>query len=424
MIFKEHKVTVQQVAGLIPQDLLSTLAINTKVDYCAKVLQAERLFYLLMYAIIRTDRISQRYLEDVFRSTHFKFLFNYCVDMKVSHSSISEKLSKINLDFFKQAYQQIYDRYNQLYSSKEQEQHCLIRVDSSMVAEAGTRLQKGMEVGDKKKEPSANNRKQVKYTMAYDGQAVCLAKVHTEPAFLSEDIAMPSVLFDLIKADKTHRNIYTFDRGLSSLANFNELNQAESCFVGRIKTNRKIEIVSKLTNECEDLDLGSLELISDDIVHLYDSGKKAFDTTQYRLIKAKRKVLLDTTPRKSKGKTKKVENDIYFITNNFAMSAKEIADIYKKRWDIEVFFRFIKQELSFKHFLSVNENGLQVMLYMTLITAMLLMVYKKLNDIGFVTAKRRLSIELEDIILKMAITICGGDVNKLKFGEYRNIVPG
>ena len=47
---------------------------------------------------------------------------------------------------------------------------------------------------------------------------------------------------------------------------------------------------------------------------------------------------------------------------------KEVAEIYRRRWDIEVFFRFLKQELSFSHFLSVNENSMQVILYMTLIT--------------------------------------------------------
>ena len=101
MIFKDHKVTVQQVVRLIPENLLSTLAINTKVDYCAKVLQGERLFYLLLYAIVKSDRLSQRFLEDVFKSPSFKFLFKYSADRKVSRSSKSENISKINLDFFR-----------------------------------------------------------------------------------------------------------------------------------------------------------------------------------------------------------------------------------------------------------------------------------------------------------------------------------
>lgn len=72
MIFKDHKTNIQQILRLIPDELLSKLALNTKVDYCAKVLQGERLFYLLLYAILRSERISQRYLENVFKTRHFK----------------------------------------------------------------------------------------------------------------------------------------------------------------------------------------------------------------------------------------------------------------------------------------------------------------------------------------------------------------
>ena len=423
MIFKEHKTNIQQILRLIPDELLSKLALNTKVDYCAKVLQGERLFYLLLYAIIRSERISQRYLEDVFKTRHFKFLFNYSVDLKVSHSSISEKLSKINLDFFKQAYEAIYERFNQVYSSKEQEQLCLIRVDSSMVAEACTKLQKGMSVGSKKNKEPENERKQVKYTMAYDGAGICSALLLTESKFLNEDNAIPKVINDLVRSDKDHRNLYVFDRGVSSLNTYNNMNEQQAQFVCRIKTNRKREIVRSLMNSDVDKDLGSLELVSDEIIHLFDHTQRCFSNVEYRLIVAKRKEELDTTPPNNKGKFKKVENELFFLTNNFEMPAKQVAECYKKRWDIEVFFRFIKQELNFKHFLSVNENGLQVMLYMTLIAAMLLMLYKRINEIGFVTAKRRFTMEIEDLITAMAIIYCGGDIGKYGEIDYQRHIP-
>lgn len=422
MIFKEHKTNIQQILRLIPDELLSKLALNTKVDYCAKVLQGERLFYLLLYAIIRSERISQRYLEDVFKTRHFKFLFNYSVDLKVSHSSISEKLSKINLDFFKQAYEAIYERFNQVYSSK-QEQLCLIRVDSSMVAEACTKLQKGMSVGSKKSKEPENERKQVKYTMAYDGAGICSALLFAESKFLNEDNAIPKVINDLVKLDKDHRNLYVFDRGVSSLNTYNNMNDQQAQFVCRIKTNRKIEVVRPLMNSTVEKDLDTLELVSDEIIHLFDHDKKCFSNVEYRLIIAKRKKELDTTPPNNKGKFKRVENELFFLTNNFEMSAKQITECYKKRWDIEVFFRFIKQELNFKHFLSVNENGLQVMLYMTLIAAMLLMLYKRINEIGFVTAKRRFTMEIEDVITAMAIIYCGGDIRKYGEIDYQRHIP-
>ncbi|MCD7936184.1 MAG: hypothetical protein LUG98_04925 [Tannerellaceae bacterium] len=118
----------------------------------------------------------------MFQYPHFKFLFNYSIDLKVTHSSISERLSRINLDFFKEAYDNIYKEFSRLYTDKEREKLRLIRVDSSMVAETGRRLKKGMLVGGKKKkENKGEQKKQVKYSMAYDGSTVSRALLYSEP---------------------------------------------------------------------------------------------------------------------------------------------------------------------------------------------------------------------------------------------------
>ena len=54
------KVSAPSVLRMIPDELLAKLARDTKVDYCAKVLKGERLFYLLVYALLCADRLSQR----------------------------------------------------------------------------------------------------------------------------------------------------------------------------------------------------------------------------------------------------------------------------------------------------------------------------------------------------------------------------
>lgn len=86
-------------------------------------------------------------MESVFASQPFKALFNYSVDMKVTRSSISTRLSTINLDFFEQAYQLFYDQLSALYSDKEIRQMNLIRVDSTMVAETCNKLWGGLHRG-------------------------------------------------------------------------------------------------------------------------------------------------------------------------------------------------------------------------------------------------------------------------------------
>lgn len=105
-----------------------------------------------------------------------------------------------------------------------------------------------------------------------------------------------------------------------------------------------------------------------------------------------------------------MENDIYFITNDFGLTPKEVAEAYSHRWNIEVFFRFLKQELCFSHFLSLSENGIKIVLYMTLITAMLIMIYKRENELGYDMAKFCFRTEMNDWVTTLAVFFSGGDV--------------
>ena len=284
-----------------------------------------------------------------------------------------------------------------------------------MVAETCNKLKKGLTPGDKKKNNPEKTVKQLKYTVAFDGLTACDFKVYNEPTYTSEDMAIPEVVKLNAAKEGSVTNIYTFDRGVASIKNFASFTTDNISFVGRLRTCRRYDIISSDQLPEEEKDLGELALISSQIVHLY--GKHEMDPkNQYRLIIAERKEKIVTINR---GKVK--ENTFYFFTNNLALSPKEIADIYKQRWDIEVFFRFIKQELGASHFLSVSENGIKVVLYMTLIASMLLLLYKKTNDLGYKTAKRRFTIELWETIVKIIVKECGGDpalMNKKYFQLY------
>jgi len=411
---------VQKIMGLIPDDLLSTLSKDTKVDYCAKVLYGERIFNLLLYGILTTDRTSQRTLEDLFKTDLFKTMFCYDAGMKISHSSISTRLSKIDSEFFRLVYENIYKEFSKFFTDKEQLKYRIIRVDSSMVAETCNKLKKGLSPGRKYGKTPDKVVKQVKYTIAFDGLTACDFKAFTDPSYTSEDRAIPEVVLLNASKEGSTTNIYTFDRGVSSSVTFSSFNNARIRFVGRLKTDRRFDVVSLDEPSDSERDLGELMLISSQVVHLY--GKKVADTqNSYRLIVAERKKKIDTTPRNNKGQVKKKENIFYFITNDLELSPREIADIYKQRWDIEVFFRFIKQELNASHFLSVSENGIKVMLYMTLIASMLLHLYKKINDLGYKTAKRRFTIELWEILITIIVKECGGDpalMNKTYFRKF------
>lgn len=402
-IFKGHKISVNQLLGVIPEALLSKLSETTKVDYYAKVLHGKKMFYLLLYGILENEKLSQRTLEDTFNDVIFKTLFDLDPSESIRRSSISERLSKIESDYFKQVYQCIYQQFNDAYPNKDKPKHQLIHVDSSMVSEAAGKLLKGLD--------NKSGKKSVKYSVAFDGLLPCHFDVFTKPKYSSEDIALAEVIMNHVKQDANHQNIYVIDRGLQSTRTMKSFSNDSVSFIVRAKENRKHVELKSLIKQGQDLDLGELTLVKDSKVHLYTgkpiNNKKG--NIHYR------EELVETPFRLIVAKTKTEQpKDFWFITNDFDLSAKEVAQGYRRRWDIEVFFRFIKQELNVSHLVSLNKNGIKVMLYMTLIVAMLILIYKKVNKIGYKTAKRRFKMELRNLAIAMIVVKCEGKLDHFK----------
>lgn len=85
-----------------------------------------------------------------------------------------------------------------------------------------------------------------------------------------------------------------------------------------------------------------------------------------------------------------------FLTNNFKLSAKTIADIYKERWQIEIFFRWIKQNLKIKAFIGNSRNAVMTQIYVALIAYLLLCMFKFLAKLptGLLSILRIIQLNL------------------------------
>jgi len=124
-------------------------------------------------------RLGQRGIADLYSSPYFRLLFNLdFVKDKISHSSVSERLSKIDADYFSQIYEKIYHRFSLLYPSKSIGGLKLQCVDSTLVAEASNKLVAGMSCGNEHKK-----RKMLKYTITYDGMFGSFAQAHTDEKY-------------------------------------------------------------------------------------------------------------------------------------------------------------------------------------------------------------------------------------------------
>jgi hypothetical protein len=69
------------------------------------------------------------------------------------------------------------------------------------------------------------------------------------------------------------------------------------------------------------------------------------------------------------------------FTNDLTATAQDIADLYKRRWAIELFFRWVKQTLKIGHFLGTSENAVRIQIAVALITFLLLRLAHDANRI-------------------------------------------
>lgn len=400
-VFKDHKTSLKDVLKFIPEALLSHLSASTKVDHYSKVLHGKKMFYLLLFCIFDNEKLSQRTLEDTFNSSGFKALFGLGEEEKVRRSSISERLSKIDPNYFKEIYEQMYERFSSHYNKSEIEKYNLIRVDSTIVADTCSKLKEGID--------QKSGKKLVKFSFSFDGILPSAVEIFTGQKYSAEDNALAEAILSQVKKEEHHDNMYVIDRGLQSTRTMKDFEEKSLKFIIRSKEKRKFEEITSFIEKETPVKWNDWEVIKDSKVNLYTG--KPIQNKRGNIHHREEKVKTDF--RLVVIKNEKTGKEFWFITNEFELTAKEISDYYRKRWDIEVFFRFMKQELNLSHLVSLNKNGIEVMVYMTMITSMLLLIYKKANNLGYKTAKRRITMELRDMITAILIVFAGGDPAKV-----------
>ena len=291
----------------------------------------------------------------------------------------------------------MYGKFSELYDKAEIEKYNLIRVDSTIVADTCSKLKEGID--------QKSGKKLVKFSFSFDGVLPSGVEVFTAQKYSSEESALPEAIFSHVKKEEHHQNIYIIDRGLQSARAMKEFEEKSVKFIIRSKENRKFEEIESFLKNSKLSKWDDWEILKDSKVKLYTG----IPVQNKRGNVHHREEKVETHFRLVVIRNEKIKKEFWFLTNEFELTAKEIADYYRKRWDIEVFFRFLKQELNLSHLVSLNKNGIEVMVYMTMIAAMLLLIYKKANALGYKTAKRRISMELRDMITEILIIFAGGN---------------
>ena len=169
--------------------------------------------------------------------------------------------------------------------------------------------------------------------------------------------------------------IYIMDRGYLDFARLYMMDQAQAFFVTRAKSNTKLRRVYSAAVD------RSTGLICDQTIALTGTTSRKDYPAYLRRIRFK-------DP--ETGKT------LVFLTNNFALPPATICTLYKNRWMVELFFKWIKQHLRIKKFYGNSENAVKSQIWIAVSVYVLVAIVKKrLNlDASLYTLLQILSVTL------------------------------
>jgi hypothetical protein len=155
-------------------------------------------------------------------------------------------------------------------------------------------------------------------------------------------------------------SFYIMDRGYTDFARLFRFTQYCAFFIIRAKSNLDFK---KISSEKVDRSTG---ILCDNVIIL--TGVK---TSKLYHEKLRRVTYFDSETNKT----------LVFLTNNFTLPALTIADLFRCRWQIELFFKWIKQHLRIKAFYGTSENAVKTQIWIAVTTYLLVAIMKKLLKI-------------------------------------------
>jgi hypothetical protein len=171
----------------------------------------------------------------------------------------------------------------------------------------------------------------VKAHVLYDLEAQVPAFYHITTASVYDSKAMPEIPYET-------GAYYVFDRGYNNFGELYRIQRMESFFVVRAKTNLQYKCVRWKRRTPKNI-LTDAEIV----LTVYKSRKDYPENL--RLVKYY---------------DEEQDREFMFLTNAMDLTAPQIADLYKNRWQIELFFKWLKQHLKIKKFWGTTENAVRI----------------------------------------------------------------
>jgi len=395
-------IPVEKLLALFPPQLLDRLAVSYAVNAVNQFrLPGQKVFVCLLNVLVNHPKLTQRLLEETCQQV---------TGLHADHSSFGKRLARLKPTYFQAIFRHLSRTLSPQMSVGDQRALRLRRVDATLVRLSAKLLDFGLYTGPTGCKRSSTPTRAVKSVFALDGEDGFPELLHLcREAKEGND---NPALGDPILAATQPGDLWIVDAGLTDRDRLLALHQKHGFFL-LPQATQKLRVREVLFAAAEAPEAPPpppqngkpppFRLLRVEAAVFENKFDAQWPKQQEKWAKLpllvfqcqrwdqrtrtwKPWVLLTNLPQSEDGEH----------AGGFRFA--EVPELYRRRWEIETFFKFLKQHLSYAHLTSRSENGIRVLIWMALITAVLLFWYKQETQIdrGWRSVKFWLAEELRE----------------------------
>jgi hypothetical protein len=379
---------VQKLLALLPPKLLDRLAIQYAVNAVNQVrMTGQAVFICLLNGLVNHPQLTQRLLEETYQQLH---------GHSADHSSFGKRLEQLNPDYFAALFGHLYREMEPRIAPGETRSLRLRRVDATTVVLSAKLLAFGIHVNSGGRAGPGHAKRHIKTVFALGEEGLPeFLRLCREQREANDNPALGDAMIPATRPG----DLWIVDAGLFDRDRLLQIHQKDGFFLVP-QHGQKLRVLETL-GEAPGPDGAPPPPAR--------SAGKGRTPPPCRLLRVERAVFENSNDallpsRQQKwgqlpllvlhGERWDVRRQVWqpwTLLTNLPLSADRehaglftfaaLLEVYRSRWGIELFFKFLKQHLSYAHLTSRNENGITVLIWMALITAVLLIWYQRLSGI-------------------------------------------
>lgn len=375
------KIPLEKLLTLLPVELLDRLALRYRVNAVNQIrLTGQLVFVCLLNTMVNQPKLTQRLLEETYERL---------TGQTADHSSFGKRLATLPPEYIEALGRHLYRQLEPRITPGDQRALRLRIVDATTVVLSAKLLHFGLHFRSGGRAGTGHAKRHVKSVFALTAGLPEFLHLCTTQSEADDNGA----LGDPMLAATQPGDLWLVDRGLVDRDRLLALHQADGFFLVPHK-DQKYRVVRTVWEANPEEERPRPSVKEPAPCRLRRVEAAVFENSNDAVVPARQKKwaqlpLLVLVGERYDQRAQAWKP--FVLLTNLPLSAEgalagpftflELLELYRRRWEIETFFKFLKQHLSYAHLASRTENGIRVMIGMAVIAALLLIWYKAQSGI-------------------------------------------